>query len=461
MAAGCIALDCESHTGSDRDPLLMEHPEISSSQAHVVNIPVTASPLAMTSERGGNYQSLVTDNHSLPSSECDVAITVSSLDRTLSTVEVQSRLPPSSSSLRNPSFSRTDDFSGYGGRQRTSPLNSGLWISMELTITVSQIIASIIVLSLSRREKPQAPLHVWVLGYAAGCFATLPLLYWRYTHRYTYLPEQDPLSSSAGSQPTPHSPRVASYVATSRPHFSQEDDANGTFQSSGSSHDAAATDARINIFVERFKMALDCFFAIWFVVGNVWIFGGHASSNEAPNLYRLCIVFLTFSCIGYAMPFILCATICCCLPCIISLLGFREDQTQTKGASSEVINSLPTYKFKGKVERESIDPKDDNESDSDSSCEGGFVAAGTENERSVSAEDAICCICLGKYKDDVELRELPCTHHFHVECVDKWLKINASCPLCKLEIGDSSEVEAESVHETEEQRERGSRNEGV
>ncbi|KAL9993139.1 hypothetical protein Hdeb2414_s1070g00978021 [Helianthus debilis subsp. tardiflorus] len=30
--------------------------------------------------------------------------------------------------------------------------------------------------------------------------------------------------------------------------------------------------------------------------------------------YRLCIVFLTFSCIGYAMPFILCGMICCCLP---------------------------------------------------------------------------------------------------------------------------------------------------
>ena len=155
-----------------------------------------------------------------------------------------------------------------------------------------------------------------------SCFATLPLLYWRYTHQYSHLPEQDPLSSSVGSHPSPHSPRVSSYVVTSGPHFSQEEDANGAFRSSRSSHDAAATDTRINIFVERFKMDLDCFFAIWFVVGNVWIFGGHSSSTKDPNLYRLCIVFLTFSCIGYAMPFILCATICCCLPCIISLLGF-------------------------------------------------------------------------------------------------------------------------------------------
>ncbi|XP_019179257.1 PREDICTED: MND1-interacting protein 1-like [Ipomoea nil] len=75
---------------------------------------------------------------------------------------------------------------------------------------------------------------------------------------------------------------------------------------------------------------------------------GHSSSSEAPNMYRLCVVFLTFCCIGYAMPFILCATICCCLPCIISILGFREDLSQNKGATPESINSLPTYKFKVK-----------------------------------------------------------------------------------------------------------------
>ena len=149
-------------------------------------------------------------------------------------------------------------------------------------------------------------------------------------------------------------------------------------------------------------------------------------------MYRLCIVFLSLNCIAYAMPLVLCTTICCCLPYIVALLGFHEERhQQSRGASSELIAALPTYNFKaqsiptfGNVTR----MREKNESETN---QGGFVGKGTENRRLVSVDDALCCICLGKYKDKVDLKELPCSHHFHVGCVDKWLKINASCPLCK------------------------------
>lgn len=144
------------------------------------------------------------------------------------------------------------------------------------------------------------------------------------------------------------------------------------------------------------------------------------------------------------MPFILCATICCCLPCIIALLGIREDQNQNRGASQEAISALPTYKFKAKSSAssnlKSKSKKDGNDSDGEGPGEGGWVAPGTDKQRQVTAEDAVCCICLGQYTDGVELRELPCTHHFHVECVDKWLTINASCPLCKHDVGGAGET---------------------
>ncbi|PSR96845.1 E3 ubiquitin-protein like [Actinidia chinensis var. chinensis] len=324
---------------------------------------------------------------------------------------------------RNSLFLRRGDSYAHRGR---SPLNSGIWISVELVITVAQIIASIVILSLSRHEHPQTPLFAWVVGYASGCVATLPILYWRYRNQGT---EQDSFQSRQGSQSNP-SPEPASYAAFSIAQASEVESRRTGGSASRNSVMSQNLTLRLSSLVDHFKMALDCFFAVWFVVGNVWIFGGHSSPSDAPILYRLCLVFLTFSCIGYAMPFILCATICCCLPCIISILGFREDLSQTKGATPESINALPVYEFKL--------AKNSDDQEINSVVDGGVVAAGTEKERAISGEDAVCCICLTKYAEKDELRELPCFHFFHVECVDKWLKINASCPLCKYEVGESN-----------------------
>ncbi|CAI8605860.1 unnamed protein product [Vicia faba] len=308
-------------------------------------------------------------------------------------------------------------------RRSRSPVHSGLWISIELVLLVSQIVASVVVLSLSRNEHPRTPLFQWIVGYASGCVATLPLLYWRY-YNHNHMREQE----SAQTRQT--SPRVSDPSGTflSIARSNGGDDGQAAAASARSNQTSLLMNRRMKILVEYFKISLDCFFAVWFVVGNVWIFGGRSSVDEAPNLYRLCIVFLAFSCIGYAMPFILCSTICCCLPCIISILGVREDLSQNRGATSESINALPVYKFKMKKHKRS--------GENSGNVEGGVVAAGTAKERVISGEDAVCCICLAKYENNDELRELPCSHLFHKDCVDKWLKINALCPLCKSEVGE-------------------------
>ena len=46
---------------------------------------------------------------------------------------------------------------------------------------------------------------------------------------------------------------------------------------------------------------------------------------------------------------------------------------------------------------------------------------------------ASCCsICLGDYKDTEMLRMLPdCAHIFHLKCVDPWLRMHPSCPICR------------------------------
>ncbi|KAL3634206.1 hypothetical protein CASFOL_021260 [Castilleja foliolosa] len=46
--------------------------------------------------------------------------------------------------------------------------------------------------------------------------------------------------------------------------------------------------------------------------------------------------------------------------------------------------------------------------------------------------DAVCAICLCEYRESETLRMLTdCRHCFHVMCVDAWLKLNASCPVCR------------------------------
>ncbi|KAL9400262.1 hypothetical protein Peur_009223 [Populus x canadensis] len=400
--------ELHSESQTDTFPLLMERPENLNSSAHIIDIP-------------RNIEVPGSPSHDRISSGLEAS---SHEDRPSSGVRAPSTQP--STSLSNGTNSRSSSLIRRGeARRRRSPLNSGLWISVELVLTLSQIVASIVVLSVSRHEHPHAPLFAWIVGYASGCVATLPLLYWRYRYRNQSL-EQDSAQNHQGSA---HINVPAGPFSLSVSRNSESDDRRSATTSPRGSQNAVLN-ARLKVLVEYFKMALDCFFAVWFVVGNVWIFGGHSSAEEAPNLYRLCIVFLTFSCIGYAMPFILCATICCCLPCIISVLGFREDMAQTRGATTESIDALPTYKFKLIKNR-------NGEDSSAGASDGGVVAAGTEKERVISGEDAVCCICLAKFANNDELRELPCSHFFHKECVDKWLKINASCPLCKSEVGES------------------------
>ena len=45
-----------------------------------------------------------------------------------------------------------------------------------------------------------------------------------------------------------------------------------------------------------------------------------------------------------------------------------------------------------------------------------------------------CPICLQKYKGADIIKEFPCKHIFHKNCIFKWLKTSNLCPLCKYNI---------------------------
>ncbi|KAJ8450852.1 hypothetical protein Cgig2_032477 [Carnegiea gigantea] len=43
-----------------------------------------------------------------------------------------------------------------------------------------------------------------------------------------------------------------------------------------------------------------------------------------------------------------------------------------------------------------------------------------------------CAVCLLEFEDGDYIRTLPvCSHSFHVDCIDIWLKSHATCPLCR------------------------------
>lgn len=45
---------------------------------------------------------------------------------------------------------------------------------------------------------------------------------------------------------------------------------------------------------------------------------------------------------------------------------------------------------------------------------------------------ACCSICLADYKNSDMLRVLPdCGHLFHLKCVDPWLRLHPTCPVCR------------------------------
>ncbi|XP_061750705.1 uncharacterized protein si:ch211-59o9.10 [Nerophis ophidion] len=47
-----------------------------------------------------------------------------------------------------------------------------------------------------------------------------------------------------------------------------------------------------------------------------------------------------------------------------------------------------------------------------------------------------CQICFCDYDQGDKLRMLPCFHDYHVPCIDRWLKDNTTCPICRVNLAD-------------------------
>ncbi|KAJ8773742.1 hypothetical protein K2173_006392 [Erythroxylum novogranatense] len=50
------------------------------------------------------------------------------------------------------------------------------------------------------------------------------------------------------------------------------------------------------------------------------------------------------------------------------------------------------------------------------------------------AKDGECVICLEEWELGGVAKEMPCKHRFHANCIEKWLGIHGSCPVCRYEM---------------------------
>lgn len=298
-----------------------------------------------------------------------------------------SRVPPSSFLIRMAmKISRSRWFSflrrvfhyqnGPRSDLSSNPFNTGSWMMTEFVVLAVQIAMVVYTLAISKEERPVWPMRIWVSGYACGCILSLMQLCCRY--RVLRLAQNQGEGSNISD------------IEQQR------------------SHD----DSRSLHCMNKYRTFLELFFAIWFVMGNVWVFDSRFGSfRHAPKLHVLCISLLAWNAISYSFPFILFVLLCCCVPLLSTLLGYNMNMGSVdRGATDEQLSKLPSWKYK----------------EAGNNLELGNSALNNENPE--------CCICLAKYRDKEEIRQLPCSHVFHLKCVDHWLRIISCCPLCKQEL---------------------------
>ncbi|XAR63680.1 hypothetical protein NMG60_11023706 [Bertholletia excelsa] len=268
-------------------------------------------------------------------------------------------------------------------------------VALDMTWNLAFVAVTVVMLLCTVDESPNVPIRVWICGYAVQCLIHVVLVWLEFRTR-------------------------------NRRRFRDEEaDAN----------DIEDDDALQSNFTKRCESANTMASFLWWIVGFYWVVsGGDILLQCAPHLYWLAVVFLAFD-IFFAIFCVVLASLigialCCCLPCIIAILYAVAGQG---GASESDLCVLPKYRFQifGSEGMPAVGM-------------GRMIPVQTSSRdlasgRVLLPEDAECCICLSPYENGSELHALPCSHHFHSACIVKWLKMNATCPLCKYDILKGSE----------------------
>ncbi|KAK0161403.1 hypothetical protein PV327_009877 [Microctonus hyperodae] len=84
-------------------------------------------------------------------------------------------------------------------------------------------------------------------------------------------------------------------------------------------------------------------------------------------------------------------------------LAERLGEAKPRGLTRAEVEQLPLYKF---------------------------------NAETHQGDQTNCVVCMCDFEAPQSLRVLPCSHEFHAKCIDKWLKSNRTCPICRGDAGE-------------------------
>lgn len=129
----------------------------------------------------------------------------------------------------------------------------------------------------------------------------------------------------------------------------------------------------------------------WFVLGIVWVVNA-GGCTACPGIYRM-----TIAVIIQAVARAVVALVCFRLLFPQLDTAGRVEAPKVEGAEPDQISALPLVRFTTNL---------------------------------FSEDAASCAVCLSEYELGESLRRLPCGHHFHRRCADKWLRRSKRCPLC-------------------------------
>lgn len=132
----------------------------------------------------------------------------------------------------------------------------------------------------------------------------------------------------------------------------------------------------------------------WFILGVVWLLNS-TFCKPCPGLYRLSLAVI-FTAVARLL-----------MTLIVFYHSFppqfqgQQPPPKPRGATQSIIDTMPLVEYAPEL-FDSVEPS--------------------------------CAVCLSEFEWDDTLRRLPCAHHFHRACIDKWLKRNKVCPLCLQDI---------------------------